>query len=65
MNATSICANVRSRRALILLHLYPSWGHQEALGYIRYGIEGHAGFVVLTGEIGAARPHCFRPRSGH
>jgi general secretion pathway protein A len=36
-------------------YLYPSRGHQEALGYIRYGIEGHAGFVVLTGEIGSGK----------
>jgi general secretion pathway protein A len=36
-------------------YLYPSRVHQEALGYIRYGIEGHAGFVVLTGEIGSGK----------
>jgi general secretion pathway protein A len=36
-------------------YLYPSPGHQEALSYIRYGIEGHAGFVVLTGEIGSGK----------
>src|SRR3954468_23955516 len=36
-------------------YLYPSRGHQEALGYLRYGIEGHAGFVVITGEIGSGK----------
>ena len=33
-------------------YLYPSRVHQEALSYLRYGVEGHAGFVVITGEIG-------------
>ena len=36
-------------------YLYPSRVHQEALGYLRYGIEGHAGFVVITGEIGSGK----------
>ena len=36
-------------------YLYPSKVHQEALGYLRYGIEGHAGFVVITGEIGSGK----------
>ena len=36
-------------------YLYPSRVHQEALGYLRYGIEGHAGFVVITGEIGCGK----------
>jgi putative secretion ATPase (PEP-CTERM system associated) len=35
--------------------LYLSRVHKEALGYIRYGLEGHAGFVVLTGEIGSGK----------
>jgi general secretion pathway protein A len=36
-------------------YLYPSKVHQEALNYLRYGIEGHAGFVVITGEIGSGK----------
>src|SRR5437879_12040135 len=36
-------------------YLYPSRVHREALGYLRYGIEGHAGFVVITGEIGCGK----------
>jgi putative secretion ATPase (PEP-CTERM system associated) len=36
-------------------YLYPSRVHQEALGYLRYGIEGRAGFVVITGEIGSGK----------
>jgi putative secretion ATPase (PEP-CTERM system associated) len=36
-------------------YLYPSRVHKEALGYLRYGIEGHAGFVVITGEIGCGK----------
>jgi putative secretion ATPase (PEP-CTERM system associated) len=36
-------------------YLYPSRVHKEALGYLRYGIEGHAGFVVITGEIGSGK----------
>ena len=36
-------------------YLYPSRVHQEALSYLRYGIEGHAGFIVVTGEIGSGK----------
>lgn len=36
-------------------YLYLSRVHQEALNYLRYGIEGHAGFVVVTGEIGSGK----------
>jgi putative secretion ATPase (PEP-CTERM system associated) len=36
-------------------YLYPSRVHQEALDYLRYGIEAHAGFVVITGEIGCGK----------
>lgn len=36
-------------------YLYRSVGHTEALNYLRYGIEGHAGFVVITGEIGSGK----------
>lgn len=36
-------------------YLYPSRVHSEALGYLRYGIETHAGFVVITGAIGSGK----------
>ena len=36
-------------------YLYPSRVHKEALGYLRYGIESHAGFVVITGAIGSGK----------
>ena len=36
-------------------YLYPSRVHTEALNHLRYGIEGHAGFVVITGEIGSGK----------
>ncbi len=36
-------------------YLYPSRVHQEALDYLRYGLESHAGFVVITGEIGSGK----------
>ncbi len=36
-------------------YLFPSRVHQEALNYLRYGIEGRAGFVVITGEIGSGK----------
>jgi general secretion pathway protein A len=36
-------------------YLYPSRVHKEALSYLRFGIEGHAGFVVITGEIGCGK----------
>jgi general secretion pathway protein A len=36
-------------------YLYPSRVHREALGYLRYGIESHAGFVVITGAIGSGK----------
>ena len=29
--------------------------HREALDYLRFGIEGYAGFVVITGEIGSGK----------
>ena len=41
-------------------YLYPSRVHREALDYLRYGIETHAGFVMVTGEIGSARRRCCR-----
>jgi putative secretion ATPase (PEP-CTERM system associated) len=36
-------------------YLYPSKVHSEALGYLRYGIESQAGFVVITGAIGSGK----------
>lgn len=36
-------------------YLYPSRVHSEALAYLRCGIEGQAGFVVITGEIGSGK----------
>jgi len=36
-------------------YLYPSRVHREALDYLRYGIESHAGFVVITGAIGSGK----------
>jgi general secretion pathway protein A len=36
-------------------YLYPSRVHQEALDYLRYGLESLAGFVVITGEIGSGK----------
>ncbi|MGE3178483.1 MAG: ExeA family protein [Vicinamibacterales bacterium] len=36
-------------------YLYPSRVHREALSYLRYGIESHAGFIVITGEIGSGK----------
>jgi len=36
-------------------YLYRSRVHQEALDYLRYGLESHAGFVVITGEIGSGK----------
>jgi general secretion pathway protein A len=36
-------------------YLYPSRVHREALDCLRFGIEGHAGFMVITGEIGSGK----------
>jgi putative secretion ATPase (PEP-CTERM system associated) len=36
-------------------YLYPSSVHKEALNHLRYGIEGQAGFIVITGEIGCGK----------
>jgi general secretion pathway protein A len=45
-------------------YLYPSRVHREALGYLRYGIESQAGFVVITGRSVRARRPCCRRSSG-
>ena len=36
-------------------YLYLSEGHREALAHLRYGLEGEAGFVLLTGEVGTGK----------
>src|SRR5437899_2557367 len=36
-------------------YLYPSRVHREALSHLQYGIEGKAGFIVITGEIGSGK----------
>lgn len=36
-------------------YLYMSKGHREALAHLRYGISNNAGFVMLTGEVGAGK----------
>jgi len=36
-------------------YLYPSRIHREALDYLRFGLEGQAGFVLITGEIGSGK----------
>ena len=35
--------------------LYPSARHKEAIGYLRYGLRGAGGFVMLTGEVGTGK----------
>ena len=35
--------------------LFPSNRHQEAIGYLRYGLRGTGGFVMLTGEVGTGK----------
>jgi general secretion pathway protein A len=35
--------------------LYPSSRHKEAIGYLRYGLRGNGGFVMLTGEVGTGK----------
>ena len=36
-------------------YLYLSRVHSEALDSLRYGIESRAGFIIVTGEIGAGK----------
>ena len=36
-------------------YLYPSQRHQEAIKYLRYGLSGAGGFVMLTGEVGTGK----------
>jgi general secretion pathway protein A len=35
--------------------MYPSNRHKEAIGYLRYGLRGSGGFVMLTGEVGTGK----------
>ncbi len=35
--------------------LYLSKGHRKALSYLQYGVQEHAGFTLLTGEIGSGK----------
>jgi general secretion pathway protein A len=35
--------------------LFLSRVHEEAMGYLRFGVESGAGFVALTGEVGAGK----------
>lgn len=35
--------------------LFPSQRHQEAIGYLSYGLQGQGGFVMLTGEVGTGK----------
>ena len=36
--------------------LYLSPNHKKALTMLEYGLMSHAGFTVVTGEIGAGKP---------
>lgn len=35
--------------------LYLSNGHRKALSYLQYGVQEHAGFTLLTGEVGSGK----------
>ena len=35
--------------------LFPSAGHNEALSYLRYGLQQGEGFIVITGHVGAGK----------
>lgn len=35
--------------------LFPSARHKEAIAYLRYGLRGAGGFVMLTGEVGTGK----------
>lgn len=40
--------------------LYESKDHRDALAYLEYGVREHAGFLVLTGEVGVGKTICLR-----
>jgi len=35
--------------------LYLSKGHRKALSYLQYGVQEHAGFTLMTGEVGSGK----------
>ena len=35
--------------------LFESRGHRQALAYLKYGVQQQAGFIVVTGEVGAGK----------
>ena len=35
--------------------LFLSKGHRKALSYLQYGVQEHAGFTLLTGEVGSGK----------
>ncbi len=35
--------------------LFLSKAHEEALSYLRYGIDQRKGFIMITGEVGAGK----------
>src|SRR3954462_3841048 len=43
-------------------YLYPSRVHKEALSYLRYGIESHAGSVVTPGAMGSGKTTLLQTR---
>ncbi len=40
--------------------LYLSKGHRKALSYLQYGVQEHAGFTLLTGEVGSGKTTLIR-----
>ncbi len=45
-------------------YLYPSPNHKKALTMLEYGVISHAGFTVVTGEIGAGKTTLIRTLLG-
>lgn len=45
-------------------YLYPSPNHKKALTMLEYGVVSHAGFTVVTGEIGAGKTTLIRTLLG-
>lgn len=40
--------------------LYPSKAHKKAIAYLEYGLRERAGFILLTGEVGAGKTTLIR-----
>ena len=40
--------------------IYPSRSHKKVLAYLDYGIQEHAGFILLTGEVGTGKTTLIR-----